>query len=189
MALKDWITPTTAKGSKSLATHSPSIPPTFLATNSRNSKASNSKHTNFTHTVTLETQLSPHSSPPNSRNSRNSNSKPSENILHGYPKAERRLQSAAQGLPVTLEELLAFYAVDLPAFEAGEVPQATIRFSVELYAKKKESNIWIERWWYFERLWHYPTGRNHSAFFMPEYLFSVLSKCPTEHKRYRAGYR
>jgi len=148
MALKDWITPTTAKGSKSLATYSPSIPPTFPATNSRNSKASNSKHTNFTHTVTLETQLSPHSLPPNSRNSRNSNSKPSENILHGYPKAERRLQSAAQGLPVTLEELLAFYAVDLPAFEAGEVPQPTIRFSVELYAKKKESVIGLDRYWY-----------------------------------------
>ena len=114
MALKDWITPTTAKGSKSLATYSPSIPPTFPATNSRNS--------------------------------RNSNSKPSENILHGYPKAERRLQSAAQGLPVTLEELLAFYAVDLPAFEAGEVPQPTIRFSVELYAKKKESVIGLDRY-------------------------------------------
>jgi hypothetical protein len=147
MALKDWITPTTAKGSKSLATHSPSIPPTFLATNSRNSKASNSKHTNFTHTVTLETQMSPHSSPPNSRNSRNSNSnsKRYEHIYTAYPRAEQHLQAAAQGLPVTLEELLAFYAVDLPAFEAGEVPQATIRFSVELYAKKKESNIWIER--------------------------------------------
>lgn len=144
MALKDWITPTTAKGSKSLATHSPPIPPTFPATNSRNSKASNSKHTDFTHAVTLETKLQPHLLPPNSKNSRNSNSKLSKNIYTAYPRAEQHLQAAAQGLPVTLEELLVFYAVDLPAFEAGEVPQATIRFSVELYAKKKESAIWLD---------------------------------------------
>ena len=166
MALKDWITPTTAKGSKSLATHSPSIPSTFSATNSRNSRNSNSKLSDFTHAVTLETQLSLHSSPPNSRNSRNSNSKLSENIYTAYPRAEQHLQAAAQGLPVTLEELLAFYAVDLPAFEAGEVPQATIRFSVELYAKKKESAIGLDRYWYLSvHSERGSTGRNHAAFF------------------------
>ena len=146
MALKDWITPTTAKGSKSLATRSPPIPPTFPVTNSRNSRNSSSKLSENTNTSVLETSLQPHFPVTNSRNSRNSSSKLSENILHGYPKAERRLQSAAQGLPVTLEELLAFYAVDLPAFEAGEVPQATIRFSVDLYAKKKESVIGLDRY-------------------------------------------
>lgn len=143
MALKDWIAPT-AKGSKSLATHSSPIPSTIPATNSRNSKTSNNKHTDFTHAVMLETKSQPHLLSANSRNSRNSNSKLSEKKCTIYPQAEKRLRAAAQGLPVTLEELLVFYAVDLPAFEAGEVPQTTIRFSVELYAKKKESAIWLD---------------------------------------------
>jgi hypothetical protein len=48
-------------------------------------------------------------------------------------------------LPVSLDELLAFYTTsDLEAFERGEVDQATIRFSVELYAKKKACVIWLD---------------------------------------------
>ena len=46
------------------------------------------------------------------------------NPVRDVPKAEK-----------ACDQLLAFYAVDLPAFEAGEIPQAIIRFSVELYAK------------------------------------------------------
>lgn len=52
-----------------------------------------------------------------------------------YPKAVARLKAAAKGLPVTLEELITFYHVDLPAFEADEVPQKNINFAVKLYAK------------------------------------------------------
>ncbi|OQX03659.1 MAG: hypothetical protein BWK73_38820 [Thiothrix lacustris] len=66
----------------------------------------------------------------NSKNSRNSNSNASELKKQGL----KRLTAAGQGLPVTLNELAAFFANDLQSFGAGEVKQAGIRKACEWYA-------------------------------------------------------
>jgi len=66
----------------------------------------------------------------NSRNSRNSNSNTPELKKQGIEK----LAVAAQGLPVTLAELEAFFAHDLQGFGNGGVSMATIRQLVEWYA-------------------------------------------------------
>jgi hypothetical protein len=60
--------------------------------------------------------------PRNSRNSRNSSSNATELKKQGL----KRLEVAAQGLPVTIGELLAFFADDLQSFGSGEVTQAGI---------------------------------------------------------------
>ena len=66
----------------------------------------------------------------NSKNSRNSNSNTSEVKKQGM----NRLEVAAQGLPVTLDELAVFFADDLQDFGSGEVKQAGIRQACEWYA-------------------------------------------------------
>ena len=66
----------------------------------------------------------------NSRNSRNSNSNAPELKKQGIEK----LAVAAQGLPVTLDELAVFFADDLQDFGSGEVKQAGIRQACEWYA-------------------------------------------------------
>mgnify|MGYP003599829608 FL=1 len=48
----------------------------------------------------------------------------------------KRLAAAAQGLPVTLPELEAFFANDLQEFGEGKVKQATIKQVVEWYVLK-----------------------------------------------------
>ncbi len=47
---------------------------------------------------------------------------------------KKRLEVAAQGLPVTLAELEAFFGDDLQDFGSGEVKQAGIRQACEWYA-------------------------------------------------------
>ena len=66
----------------------------------------------------------------NSRNSRNSNSNAPELKKQGIEK----LAVAAQGLPVTLAELEAFFAHDLQEFGNGGVTMAGIRKACEWYA-------------------------------------------------------
>jgi hypothetical protein len=46
----------------------------------------------------------------------------------------RRLEAAAQGLPVTLDELAAFFASDLQSFGGDEVKQPGIALAVRWYA-------------------------------------------------------
>lgn len=65
----------------------------------------------------------------NSKNSRNSNSNASELKKQGM----KRLEVAASGLPVTLDELSAFFADDLQSFGMGEVSQAGILKAVRWY--------------------------------------------------------
>ena len=59
----------------------------------------------------------------------------------------RRLTAAAQGLPVTQEELAAFFANDLQSFGSGEVKQAGIVQAVRWYAftHMQRSVYWWER--------------------------------------------
>ena len=65
-----------------------------------------------------------------SRNSRNSNSNAPELKTKGIEK----LAVAAQGLPVTLAELEAFFAHDLQSFGNGGASMAGIRKACEWYA-------------------------------------------------------
>ena len=46
----------------------------------------------------------------------------------------KRLKSAAQGLPVSFQELSSFFAGDLQSFGIGEVKQAGIRKACEWFA-------------------------------------------------------
>ncbi len=129
MALKDWLI-------------NKPVLPTFPPSSSR---SSSSNTANFTNSEDAETQLQRPFTPSSSRSSRSSSSNPSKIFYTDYPTAIKRLTVAAKGLPVSLDELLAFYTTsDLEAFERGEVDQATIRFSVELYAKKKACVIWLD---------------------------------------------
>ena len=59
----------------------------------------------------------------------------------------RRLDAASQGLPVTLDELAAFFANDLQSFGSGEVKQAGIMQAVRWYAftHMQRSVYWWER--------------------------------------------
>ncbi|QTR53136.1 hypothetical protein [Thiothrix unzii] len=66
----------------------------------------------------------------NSKNSRNSNSNAPELKKQGIA----RLEAAAAGLPVTLEELAVFFADDLQEFGQGLVKQAGIVQAVRWYA-------------------------------------------------------
>jgi hypothetical protein len=58
--------------------------------------------------------------------------------------ALKRLEAAAQGLPVTLDELAAFFASDLQSFGSGEVKQSGIALAVRWYAftHMKRSVYW-----------------------------------------------
>lgn len=49
-------------------------------------------------------------------------------------RGERRLQAAAQGLPINPVELLSFYAGDIMAIGAGEVSDEALAASVRCYA-------------------------------------------------------
>ncbi|QQZ27607.1 hypothetical protein HMY34_01925 [Thiothrix subterranea] len=66
----------------------------------------------------------------NSKNSRNSNSNAPELKKQGM----KRLEAAAAGLPVTVEELAAFFGDDLQSFGTGEVKQAGIVTAVRWFA-------------------------------------------------------
>ena len=78
----------------------------------------------------------------NSRNSRNSNSNAPELKKRGREK----LAVAAQGLPVTLAELEAFFAHDLQSFGDGSVTMAGIRKACRWYAytHMRRSDYWWE---------------------------------------------
>ncbi len=58
----------------------------------------------------------------------------------------KRLEAAAQGLPVTLDELVVFFANDLQSFGADEIKQAGIVQAVRWYAftHKQRSVYWWE---------------------------------------------
>jgi hypothetical protein len=47
--------------------------------------------------------------------------------------ALQRLEKAAEDLPITVDELAAFFAADLQSFGTGEVPQASITQAVRWY--------------------------------------------------------
>ncbi len=59
----------------------------------------------------------------------------------------KRLEAAAQGLPITIDELAAFFADDLQSFGTGEVKQAGIVQAVRWYAftHMQRSVYWWER--------------------------------------------
>ena len=68
-------------------------------------------------------------SPKNSRNSENSSSNASELKNQGV----KRLEAAAKGLPVTIAELVDFFANDLVSFGQGEVKQVGIEQAVKWF--------------------------------------------------------
>lgn len=67
----------------------------------------------------------------NSKNSKNSNSNASELKKQGM----QRLEAAAQGLPIGMDELAAIFANDLESFGTGEVSIDGIRKACESYAR------------------------------------------------------
>ena len=68
-------------------------------------------------------------SPKNSMNSENSSSNASELKNQGV----KRLEAAAKGLPVTIAELVDFFANDLVSFGQGEVKQVGIEQAVKWF--------------------------------------------------------
>lgn len=122
MALRDWLNPDfdplatenpaiCAENKQKIATIAPEIAsPAILQNVDSNDKLSR-----------------------NSKNSKNSSSNAPELKNAGL----KRLEAAAAGLPIPLDELAVIFADDLEDFGAGAVSMAGIRQACEFYAKNR----------------------------------------------------